>query len=346
MVMLKADLRGAINAFGDACFAPHYEEKRIQRVGLACLYQAQRDGKVPLLLGGVGLGKTHVARAIAERFVSLTGTGPVVYVQVAPPGGGVFNFSVACGQIMRELGRAQPLIDLAERAPWDHSPRHVLIEATQRELVQRRPGVLILDEIERMFGNRTTEMGHLETLAWWGDTAKVPIFAVGNYQAARAQTVSTKNSRRFLRLHYEPYESATGFKLYLSPFKTMIKFLEKHALLAAHVATADLAQDLFRATYGRVGETKSVLMLAGEIAVGEQRPITKDDIEAAIAIKLSKPVRELFRLDLLAGRAQLTRMLKTAAHQQPKPAGRRATGARLPGRRNPSIDVVGEEGAA
>jgi AAA domain-containing protein len=344
-MVMKTELRAAINAFGNDCFAPHQEEKRIQRVGLACLYQAQRDGKVPLLLGGVGLGKTHAARAIAERFVSLTGTGPVVYVQIAPPGGGAFNFSVACGQIMRELGRPQQLIDLAERAPWDHSPRHVLIEATQRELIQRRPGVLILDEIERMFGNRTTELGHLETLAWWGDTAKVPIFAVGNYQAARAQTVSTKNSRRFLRLHYEPYEKATGFKLYLSPFKTMIKFLEDHALLASQVATTDLAQDLFRATNGRVGETKSVLMLAGEIAVGEQRPITKEDIEAAIEIKLSKPVRDLFNLDLLAGRTQLTRMLKNPAQQQTNPAGGRAKGTRLPGRRNPSIDVIGE-GAA
>jgi hypothetical protein len=343
---MRTDLRAAINAFGDSCFAPHQEEKRIQRVGLACLYQAQRDGKVPLLLGGVGLGKTHAARAIAERFVSLTGAGPVVYVQVAPPGGGVFNFSVACGQILRELGRAQPLIDLAERAPWDHSPRHVLIEATQRELVQRRPGVLILDEIERMFGNKTTEMGHLETLAWWGDTAKVPIFAIGNYQAARAQTVSTKNSRRFLPLHYEPYEKATGFKGYLSPLKTMMRFLEEHALLAAQLATADLAQDLFRATHGRVGETKSVLMLAGEIAVGEQRRITKEDIETAITIKLSKPVRDLFALDLLAGRTQLTRMLMTPAHEYAKPAARRANGMRLPGRRNPSIDVVGDEGAA
>lgn len=345
MVMPVANLRAAINAFGNDCFAAHYEEKRIQRLGLACLYQAKRDGKVPLLLGGVGLGKTRVARSIAERFVSLTGSGPVVYVQVAPPGGGAFNFSVACGQIMRQLGREQNLIDLAERAPWDHSPRHVLIEATQRELIQRRPGVLILDEIERLFGNKSTEMGHLETLAWWGDTAQVPIFAVGNYQAAGAQTGSLKNSRRFLPLHYEPYERANGFKRYLPPFKTMITFLQERGLLSSEVATEDLAKGLFKATHGRVGETKSVLMLAGEIAVGEQRQITNDDIDAVISIKLSRPVRDLFRLDLAAGRTRLTRMLVLAAEGPLKASGR-AKGGRLPGRRNPSIDVVTAQGAA
>ena len=344
MVMPVANLRAAINAFGNDCFAAHYEEKRIQRLGLACLYQAKRDGKVPLLLGGVGLGKTHVARSIAERFASLTGGGPVVYVQVAPSGGGAFNFSVACGQIMRELGRAQKLIDLAERAPWDHSPRHVLIEATQRELIQRRPGVLILDEVERMFGNKATEMGHLETLAWWGDTAQVPIFAVGNYQAAGAQTGSLKNSRRFLPLHYEPYERATGFKRYLPPFKTMITFLQERGLLSSEIATGELAKGLFKATHGRVGETKSVLMLAGEIAVGEQRQITNDDIHAVISIKLSRPVRDLFRLDLAAGRTRLTRMLVLA--EGPLKASGRAKGGRLPGRRNPSIDVVTAQGAA
>lgn len=345
MVMPIANLRAAIDAFGNDCFAAHHEEKRIQRVGLACLYQARRDGKVPLLLGAVGLGKTRVARAIADRFVSLTGSGPVVYVQVAPPGGGAFNFSVACGQIMRELGREQKLIDLAERAPWDHSPRHVLIEATQRELIQRRPGVLILDEIERLFGNESTAMGHLETLAWWGDTAQVPIFAVGNYQAAGAQTVSMKNSRRFLPLHYEPYEKATGFQLYLSPFKTMIKFLQDHALLSVEVATSELAKKLFKATHGRVGETKSVLMLAGEIAVGERRQITNEDIETVISIKLGEPVRDLFRLDLAAGRTRLTRTLRLNAEGQPRASGR-AKGGRLPGRRSPSIDVVSAHGAA
>jgi AAA domain len=344
VVAQALDLHAVLDEFARECFGAHREEKRILRLAIACLRLARRGGKVPLLLGGVGLGKTYCAMKAATRFIELTGANPVVYVQLAPPGGGVFNFGVACGQILREVGRSQQLIDLAERAPWDRSPRHVLIEATQRELRQRRPGVLILDEIERMFGNRANEKGHLETLAWWADTAQVPIFAIGNYEAARAPTLSTKISRRFLPLHYEPYERADGLRAYLPPFKTMITFLEARRALEPSLHVDDVARKLFRLTHGRVGETKNVLMLAGEIALGEGKPIGQDQLEAAIAIKLSAPVRAHFARDLVRGRAVLA--CATANEPSASLQPRTARSNQHPGRRLPSIDVVGNDAAA
>jgi len=337
------ELRATIDAFARDCHAPHQAENRILQLLLAGLRSASHEGgQIPLLIGGVGVGKTYAAMAAARRYCETIAANPPVYVQIAPPGGGTFNFSVGCGQIMRALGRAPALVDLTARAPWDRSPRHVAVEATQREIVQRRPGVLVLDEIERIFGKGANEKGHLETVVWWADTTGVPIMILGNYEAARAPSLEPKPSRRLLPLHYEPYEGRDGQRPFLAPYKTLIGFLKERRALAESFAADAAGRRLFQMTHGRVGETKKVLILASEIAFGHGRALTNEDLEEAISIKLTAPVRALFDRDLLKGQMLLTdafSVLAASTTGTSKPSNRRGS-KRLPGRRAPSYDPV------
>jgi len=302
----STDRKAAVTAFG-AMRASHREEDRVTGLLNAMLTMALEPHTQPLLIGAPGLGKTDLAARVVGDFVVAKGRNAPAYVNVppAPRKGDEYDLRPVCRHILNGLGRPRELIDAVGSAPWEKERSgQALIDTTKSELAIRQPGVLVLDEFERLFRRGNGGQQPVETIAWWADCAEVPILGIGNYDAVMTQYgSSSKLDRRQPIIHYEPYEGADGFTQYLTAMLPLVKHLKDTGLGATGVDWDPICRLLFTASHGRVGESKRVLALA--LRISGEKAMTRDCVEEAVAAQLSARVRKQFDHDLEAGRRRL-----------------------------------------
>lgn len=302
---IKSDRREAIAEFHQLR-SPHAEEQRVTRLLRAGLNSALEPCTQPLLVGAVGLGKTDLAARTVARFVAEQGRNAAAYVNVPPAAmkGQAYDMRPVCRQILNSLGRPTHLIDAVSSARWENERvEQALIDTTQQELRLRQPGVLTLDEMERLLPRGRVDEHPLDTVAWWADRAQVPILGIGNYDAVMSMNGSSKLFRRQLVIHYQPYEGRDGFRKYLEGMLPLVQFFRAAHLGASSIDWDEVCRALFMASHGRLGESKRVLSYALELS-GEQE-LSRGDIEESIEAKLSQRTRMKFAKDLEVGRQRL-----------------------------------------
>lgn len=282
----------------------HPEERRVRKLLRAGLVAALEPCTQPLLIGATGLGKTDLVRRVTADFVAEFGRNAVAYVNV-PPGNKKdeeYDIRPVCRHILREVGRPAQLVAAIGPAPWDSErSTQTLVDATRDELVLRQPGVLTLDEIERLVPKGKADELPLDTIAWWADLAQVPIQGIGNYDAVLTLKGS-KLFRRQLVVHYQPYEGADGYRPYLEGMVPIVKHLRSTSLVAQGIDWDEVCRALYAASHGRVGESKRVLEFALDLS---SEPITRADIVDAMEARLSQPAQTKFDQDLERGRKRL-----------------------------------------
>lgn len=320
-----AERSDAVKAF-KTLRGSHPEERRVGRLLRAGLVLALEPCTQPLLIGAPGLGKTDLADRLVDAFVAANGRNKPAYVQV-PPGdkkGDDYDMRPVCRHILKELGRPGPLIGGVGPPPWENERSvQTLIDTAQDELALREPGVLTLDEIERLVPKGRADQQPLDTIAWWADEAKVPILGIGNYDAVLTLTAPSKLDRRQPVIHYEPYEGRDGYRGYLEGMLPLVEHLEVSGLAASTIDWDEVCLCLYAASYGRVGESRRVLDMA--LVLADDQPLTRDDIADATGARLSDRIQGRFLEELSAGRARLAGVGPLPAEEPAKtrePAGK------------------------